>query len=106
MTLNMNLAISVPTSPALTAEKTSTSKVTGPARSSIVRIVRGNSGVERSDSYRWVRWAHDEVSILRNNASRKPQELQALLPRRTIVAIKSKRVNLGLLKWTYWSLDE
>jgi hypothetical protein len=96
MTLNTNLAISEHTLPAPSAEKTSTSKETDPARSSIVGMVRGNSGVERFDSAYFVRkgssWTVGELEIMRRNRHLRTTKLQALLPpSRSKASIQGKR---------------
>ena len=86
-----------------TATSTSTKKVIGRQRSSHVRIVSSNSGVEKSGRRikrkRWGEsffWHDIELEVLKKHPDMGASDLKNLLPARSLQAIRRKRAELGL----------
>jgi hypothetical protein len=86
-------------------------KEIGPVRRSNARVARRNSGVAKSGN-RYVtngkEWTPLEYEILRVNRDLSLDELMLLFPKRTRLAVQTKRVRLGLTptKNRDWTKEE
>ena len=53
-----------------------------------------------------MRWSNEEIAILKENYSKKPEEIQKLIPNRPWSAIRQKALDLKLTRPSLWTPQE